>query len=161
MSYKQLNGEKNYGSITSSSAHSQLLELSGEVESEGDEELEFKKRRVSPVTVMRYFGATMCLIIMVLSCKLAVKLYRLMYIWLLKKPCWRLFFCVFVVCQFTLCICKCMISVKQTKQDLLLIALYIYFSTEDWLNVSNRFNQFFHHLKLDNLFAAADVVIYK
>ena len=93
MSYKQLNGEKNYGSITSSSTHSQLLEMSGEVESVGDEELEFKKRRVSPVTVMRYFGATMCLIIMVLSCKLAVKLYRLMYIWLLKKPCWRLFFC--------------------------------------------------------------------
>ena len=74
MSYKRLSGVENYGSITN--ANSQLL---GEVESKGDKELEFKKRKVSGVTVVRYFGATMCLIIMVLSCKLFVKVYYFMY----------------------------------------------------------------------------------
>ena len=70
MSYKRLSGVENYGSI--SSAHSQLLEISSEVELEDDkvEELEFKKRRVSAISVLRYCGATMCLVAMVMSCKL-------------------------------------------------------------------------------------------
>ena len=73
MSYKRLSGIENYGSMNS--AESQLLEISSEVELEDDkeEELEFKKRRVSAVTVLRYCGATMCLVAMVLSCKLFVK----------------------------------------------------------------------------------------
>ena len=69
MSYKRLSGVENYGSIDS--AHSQLLEISSEVELEDDKvELEFKKRRVSAITVLRYCGATMCLVAMVMSCKL-------------------------------------------------------------------------------------------
>ena len=54
MSYKRLSGIENYGSMNS--AESQLLEISSEVELEDDkeEELEFKKRRVSAVTVLRY-----------------------------------------------------------------------------------------------------------
>ena len=70
MSYKKLSGVENYGSIDS--AQSQLLDISSEVELEDDkvEELEFKKRRVSAVTVFRYCGATVCLVAMVTSCKL-------------------------------------------------------------------------------------------
>ena len=62
-----------YGSLSDS--HSQLLEISGEVEDEETddeevEELEFKKpTRVSAVTVFKYCGATLCLITMVLSCE--------------------------------------------------------------------------------------------
>ena len=70
MSYKRLSGVENYGSIDSA-PHSQLLEISSEVELEDDKvELEFKKRRVSAITVLRYCGATMCLVAMVMSCKL-------------------------------------------------------------------------------------------
>ena len=70
MSYKKLSGVENYGSIDS--AQSQLLDISSEVELDDDkvEELEFKKRRVSAVTVLRYCGATVCLVAMVTSCKL-------------------------------------------------------------------------------------------
>ena len=70
MSYKKLSGVENYGSIDS--AQSQLLDISNEVELEDDkvEELEFKKRRVLAVTVLRYCGVTVCLVAMVTSCKL-------------------------------------------------------------------------------------------
>lgn len=69
-SYKRLNGIENYGAVNAS--RSSLLDVSGDVELEDDEEeeLQFKKpRRISTVTVFRYFGATVCLIIMVLSCE--------------------------------------------------------------------------------------------
>jgi len=67
MSYKRLSGV-NYGSI--SSTHSQLAELSSEVELEDEEEeLEFKKPRMSATSVFKYCGATLCLVAMVLACE--------------------------------------------------------------------------------------------
>ena len=71
-SYKRLSGMENYGSINS--AQSQLLEISSEVELEddGEEELEFKKPKVSAMTVLRYCGAATCLVTMVIACKLFV-----------------------------------------------------------------------------------------
>ena len=61
---------ENYGSV--SNANSQLLEISSEVDLQDDEEeeeLEFKKPRVSAVTLFKYCGASVCLIVMVLSCE--------------------------------------------------------------------------------------------
>lgn len=70
MSHKRPSEVKNYSSTNST--HSPLLGISGEVELTDDEEegLEFNKPfRVSPVTVFKYCGATVCLITMVASCE--------------------------------------------------------------------------------------------
>ena len=90
MSYKRLSGMENYGSTNS--AHSHLLEISSEVvdlEDEEEEELQFKKPvKVSPVTVFKYCGATVCIIALVTSCEYCYyTVYIVMYLRMLKEQC--------------------------------------------------------------------------
>ena len=90
MSYKRLNGMENYGSTNST--HSHLLEISSEVvdlEDEEEEELQFKKPvKVSPVTVFKYSGATVCIITLVTSCEYCYyTVYIVMYLRMLKEQC--------------------------------------------------------------------------
>ena len=70
MSYKKLAQPKHYGSTNNTYEH--LTEMSCDEEEE-DDELELKKSKT--LVIMRYLGGTICLVVMVLSCKLLTLLY--------------------------------------------------------------------------------------